>query len=203
MFTTLLTMHYGCWTHFTITFMVVATNSLPAFDFDLFNTDDHDLFATAQSSDANDWKFDSFMNTDDLATIDPNASLYNADLEAPVPNANSGPWDDTSMPWDQDLLASSASSDSCDPSNKGLQRRAKFCRPNDVQVRPLSPEEVESGTKLSPPDYKGTICPTVRLRPGGWDISLHSNAMCDAGGIDNLAPLDEVPVLENCTPCMY
>lgn len=196
-------MRYDYWTRFTITFVVVATNSLPAFDLDLFNTDDHDLFTTAQSSDVTDWNLDPFMNTDDLATIDSNASLYDADLEAFVPNATSGPWDDTSTAWDQDLVASSASSDSCDTSNNDLQRRAKFCRPDDVQIRPLSPEEVESGTKLAPPDYKRAICPTVRLRPGGWDIALHIHAMCDSGDVQTLAPLDEVAVLENCTPCTY
>lgn len=186
--------------------MVVATNSLPAFDLDFFDTDDYDDFATAQSSDVNDWNLDPLMYTDDLATIDSNASLYDADLEASVPNATSGPWDDTWTEWDQDLFASSASSDSCDASNKDFQRRAKFCRPDDVQIRPLSPEEVESGTKLAPPDYKQAICPTVRLRPGGWDIALHIHAMCDAGDADDeakLAPLDEVAVLENCTPCTY
>lgn len=184
--------------------MVVKTTSLPAYDFDLFNSDDHDLFATAQSSAVNDWNPDSLMNTDDFAIVDSNASLDDANFETPVPNTNSGPWGDTSTTtWDQDLLSSSASSDSCDTSNKDLQRRGKFCRPNDVQIRPLSPEEVESGTKLSPPDYKRAICPTVRLRPGGWDIALHTNAMCDTGDIEKLAPFDEVPALENCTPCMY
>lgn len=196
-------MHCGCWTLFIMTFMVVTTNSLPAYDFDLFDTDDHDIFAAAQPSAVNDWNLDSFINIDDLAIVDSNASLYDAKLEAPVPNATSRPWDDSSTAWNQDLLSSSAASDSCDTSNKDLQRRAKFCRPNDVQIRPLSPEEVESGTKVSPPDYKRAICPTVRLRPGGWDIALHIHAMCDTGDIEKLAPFDEVPVLEDCTPCMY
>ena len=198
-------MHYGRLTCFAITFMVLATSSLPVYDFDFFDSDDHDVFTTAQSSTINDWSLDSFMNTDDLATVDSNASLYDANPEASVPNSTSEPWDDTSTAWDQDLLSSSASPDSCDNSNKDLQRRAKFCRPNDVQIRPLSPEEVESGTKLSPPDYKRAICPTVRLRPGGWDIALHIHAMCDTGDtgdIERLAPFDEVPVLEDCTPCM-